>query len=203
MAHRGRKRKLAPRIPGGRLSRAGLVRDVIVPPSPDLLRHRRSVTGQEDVGLDYPLDHLVAAGLLTQAQAAAGARFAALHWRLYGRPTPAGVGVYQSVQIDAGDTPPRRHLAIDDDEEASTRYSALRSAGRVAERAVVDVAIYLRPVPDQRRHVETLVALIQGLAALVSAWDRGFHCTSMEIVLGDEIDDRRAMRDRAWPRRRH
>lgn len=137
---KGRKRKAGKRSKNGRLVwKPDLGGD-------ELLAHRKAITGSADLPGDYPLavlrgrhDPITSAPWLTEHQYLAGMSFAALSWRLFGKPF-AGTARMEPPQGRVRD--PAEVLRDRRRYEASVRL--LHDAGAKIRVAVVESAVSLR-----------------------------------------------------------
>lgn len=84
---------------------------------------RRAIAGDPRVGLDYPLDVLLARGLITVDMRDEGLRFAMLAWWRYGFPAPGIEKLYERM-LAGGGFDELRGLAAEDDEAVQRARAA-------------------------------------------------------------------------------
>jgi len=147
MARRGRKRLNLPRYRSGQVKPQGRGERKMAP-TPERIARRIEITGRSDLHDAWPLDVLKGRDLITEDQAYAGFRYAALHWGVYGPPASVGghwrrIGLgFSSFETDfAKDEPDRRRRFLEADQ-------ALEQAGPQARKAVLDAAVYLSALCD-------------------------------------------------------
>ena len=190
MARRGRPRK--PESVPRATTREG--RESHVEPTPELLAHRRRITGDATVATDFPLDVLAAwyrrdaaAGVPVSRRRGidaeawrAGWRFARLGWRAFRPPVPLPP-LFWSMRVDSvRSSAPLDDAALEEDaarvrQEWRAARTALALGGRSAVRSVDAVVVALAMPADPagmaalRRGLVLLDRHFFGVGAAVSA----------------------------------
>lgn len=96
----------------------------------ELQQKRQRLAGDRRVGLDFPLDILLARRLITPEMRDEGLRFAMLAWWLYGAPTASCSALYERMVAEgygAGDFTPRAAGAADPTEDELERIRSQKA----------------------------------------------------------------------------
>lgn len=115
----------------------------------ELRRHRISLSGNQDVPHDYPLDVLHARNLITESQAKAGQRLAYLRWVVWGPPRgwTATSDLYAKMVAQVDGRGPRAEPGSRADIDRARRYddalSTLKASGPYPLHYVMSVAVYI------------------------------------------------------------
>jgi hypothetical protein len=178
MARRGRKRRTGQRESNGQIQRKVAKPDL---GTPEILARRLAVCHDPRYSPDWPLQVLLARGLITIEEHDAGMRFAGLYYALYGAPFGRALDYDRLISgFDREDM--RTYGAPTGDavrrlwQERQYRLSCETLDRASARSVVMAMAVYLDPgwlvrdlakgAPWRGRHARRLLRLRGGLAAL-------------------------------------
>lgn len=148
-------------------------------PTQELKTKRLAIAGDERVGLEFPLDVLLARRRIDQDMRDVGLRFAALSWAVFGFPHPGCEAIYQRLVACApADMPaPRSNDADSGQRKAFESMERLLGRSQEVRRAVANAAQFLRLPqalvdeadgrPSRVEAFSEMAALVEGLRRLV------------------------------------